>query len=111
MEWELSVRATLKWQQLLEVWIYIFHKERKDSIECCICCVLSSPLMCTLDILCLDIFMNFAVTPALILGFNVSSTKQIAALAKSKGIHLLSHNIIYKLLDALKVKYRTIRSL
>ena len=39
----------------------------------------------------------------MILGFNVSASKQMANLAQSKGVSLLSHNIIYKLLDMLKV--------
>lgn len=40
---------------------------------------------------------------ALIIGFNVSASKQIATLAGSKEVTLLTHNIIYKLLDMLKV--------
>ena len=40
---------------------------------------------------------------ALIIGFNVSASKQIATLASSKEVTLLTHNIIYKLLDMLKV--------
>ena len=79
MEWALSAKATLKWRPLLEV------RQYYGFLQDCL-------------------LLNLTVVPALILGFNVSSTKQIAALAKSKDVHLLSHNIIYKLLDALKVK-------
>ena len=39
----------------------------------------------------------------LILAFNVSLSKAVASVAKKKGVQILSHNVIYNLLEQLKV--------
>lgn len=40
---------------------------------------------------------------AIILGFNVSCTKSTAALMKQREVTLIAHNVIYKLIELLKV--------
>ena len=45
-----------------------------------------------------------ASSNGLILGFNVTQNKVTAALAKQREVKILSHNVIYKLLELLKVR-------
>ncbi len=47
------------------------------------------------------------IVPAgMILAFGVGHTKSIGSLASQEGIKILSHNVIYKLLDLLKVRLK-----
>ena len=39
----------------------------------------------------------------IVVGFNVSYNKAVGSLARLRGVTLLTHNIIYKLLELLKV--------
>lgn len=45
----------------------------------------------------------FLLSIGLILAFNVSHTKAVGSLAMKKGVQVLEHNVIYKLLEQLKV--------
>ena len=46
---------------------------------------------------------SLALTAGVVVGFNVSYTKAVEALARLRGVALLTHNVIYKLLELLKV--------
>ena len=46
---------------------------------------------------------SLALTVGVVVGFNVRYTKAVEALARLRGVTLLTHNVIYKLLELLKV--------
>ena len=47
--------------------------------------------------------LSILLSIGLILAFNVSHTKAVGSLAKRSGVQILEHNVIYKLLEQLKV--------
>ena len=46
---------------------------------------------------------SLALTVGVVVGFNVRYTKAVEALARLREVTLLTHNVIYKLLELLKV--------
>ena len=49
-------------------------------------------------------YIRHVVFTGIILAFNVTSTKVTSKLALQKEVTIISHNVIYKLLELLKVR-------
>lgn len=58
--------------------------------------------MCVYSVACAPP-CSLTLTVGVVVGFNVSYTKAVEALARLRGVTLLTHNVIYKLLELFKV--------
>ena len=58
--------------------------------------------MCVYSVACAPP-CSLTLTVGVVVGFNVSYTKAVEVLARLRGVTLLTHNVIYKLLELFKV--------